>query len=173
MLKRKALPVLAVLVLVAVLAGCFGRRDTSQNASLQNEFVLDAVITCQGVEAKAQVSKSGEGYQVKLTEPESLKGMEFDYDGEKVTVSYLGLSVGVDKNTVLTSFATSLIASVNHALIGSGTDVKNDGDNFVISGKTESGNYQLEASRKDGTPVSLKLPDLGLTCVFSKAEKGK
>ena len=170
MLRKKVLPVLAVLALVAVLVGCFNRGNTAQNAALQNEFSLIASISYQGIQAKGTVSKAGECYQLQITEPEALSGMGFEYDGEKVNVSYLGLSVGVDKNTILTSAAASIVSSFNHALIGSGTNVKNDGDNFVITGKTESGAYKLTASRMDGTPVSLELPDSKLSCAISKPE---
>ena len=97
MLRKKILPVLAVLALVAVLVGCFSQQNTAQNAALQNEFSLVASISYQGIQAKGTVSKAGESYQLQITEPEALSGMGFEYDGEKVNVSYLGLSVDVYK----------------------------------------------------------------------------
>ena len=63
-----------------------------------------------------------------------------------------------------------MIQAVNHALLGADTTIKEKGEQYVIQGNTENGEYKLVVEQKTGLPVSLELKAMDLQCTFEPIE---
>ncbi|WP_069986951.1 hypothetical protein [Massilioclostridium coli] len=158
-------------IIVVFLVGCIGRTVNQVTTPLKTDFSLKTTMSYQDWETEGILSKTGGTYHIMLTSPESVDGMEFIYDGDKVTVSYLGLSVDVTKDsTLLNSVSSGMIQAVNHALLGADTTIKEKGEQYVIQGNTENGEYKLVVEQKTGLPVSLELKAMDLQCTFEPIE---
>lgn len=170
-MPRKLLPIVGFLLLICLFVGCMKQNKTEQRAQIQTDFSLGIDASCDGWEAKGTLQKSGEDYVVTLTEPAILNGMKFEFDGQKTTISYLGLSVDVNnQNTLMNAFSTSLIQALQHALLGGNTTVTQQGDTVTVSGMIESGTYELHIDGNTGLPSSLSIPKCKLECTFSPIE---
>lgn len=139
------------------------------SSSLSRGFDAKATIKMGDIEAEADINRTKEGVcTVQLTSPKGLSGMTFSFDQKNVTVSYMGLSLELDNDSVLTSSMTkAVVASINMAAEPHGVSMALEGEALVIKGTTESGDFTLKLDRSNYSVLTLSIPNLDLECNFN------
>ena len=139
------------------------------SSSLRRGFDAKATIKMGDIEAEADINRTKEGIcTVRLTNPKGLSGMTFSFDQQNVTVSYLGLNLQLDSESVLTSsMAKAVAASINKAAEPYGISMSLEGDILSIKGTTDSGDFTLKLAHSDYSVLSLSIPNLDLECNFN------
>ena len=176
-MKRSLQIIGACLALSFMLSGCGGAggRQPSENeqqkvaSNLNRGFDAKATIKMGDIEAEADINRTKEGVcTVELTSPKGLSGMTFSFDQQNVTVSYMGLSLELDNDSVLTSSMTkAVVASINMAAEPHGVSMAVEGEALVIKGTTESGDFTLKLDRSNYSVLTLSIPNLDLECNFN------
>lgn len=176
-MKRPLQIIGACLALSLMLSGCGGAggRQPSENeqqkvsSNLNRGFDAKATIKMGDIEAEADINRTKEGVcTVELTSPKGLSGMTFSFDQQNVTVSYMGLSLELDNDSVLTSSMTkAVVASINMAAEPHGVSMAVEGEALVIKGATESGDFTLKLDRSNYSVLTLSIPNLDLECNFN------
>lgn len=149
-----------------VLAGC-GQKNTV--APISEGFSCTADIQVGEKNYTAKILASGGGvFSAELTKPKSVKGLKFLFDGEEITVSYLGLKYTPENLPIDTGFAVVLkdvLSSVNNAAEQA---VYKDGS-YVVEGSANGTDYSFYVTEA-GYPVKLTAPSLDLMVIFSDVQ---
>lgn len=150
-----------------------GSRETPQTgedvaAQLSQPFDAKATIRMEDLVLTADVNRTAPGQLcLAVSEPASLSGMQFAYDGEEITVSYRGLSVRLDDDSILvTSLVKIIVSAIDKASSPSGVNVAVEGDALVVSGESDSGQFDIRLDKANGSIASLHLPELDFECRF-------
>ena len=99
--------------------------------------------------------------------------MKFQYNGNDIEISYLGMSVKMDDDSMLANaMASAIVKAVDTAARGSGITMKNSGKAILMKGENENGSFELTFDRENGSLLSLNVPALDLECTFGKADEG-
>ena len=171
-------------VLIILLAGAslflFGRfffAGSSPSPGDLREALLDfrckAAITYNGLEAEADLVRSADGSaQVTLTSPETLRGLQFDFAEDGVSLNFKGLRLEVDPSSFLaSSMASALTDAVETVLRGEIESASTHDGRQLLTARGETGSFTLTLDADTGAPVSLEIPALELDCTFSDYAK--
>lgn len=104
---------------------------------------------------------------LEFAEPETLAGLSAEWDGEKVTLKYWGLSYDMDPDTLPESaLGEGLIAAFDAALRGEGERQEADGK-VTVTGLSGDTAYTYVYDTETGVPLSLTVPSVPLSVTFS------
>lgn len=137
-------------------------------SQLSQPFDAKATIRMEDLVLTADINRTAPGQlTLAVTEPAALSGMQFAYDGTDITVSYLGLSVRLNDDSVLvTSLVRMIVDAIDKASSQSGVNVSIDGETLLVSGESASGDFDIRLNPEDGSIASLHLPELDFECRF-------
>ncbi len=174
-MRRKWAVLTAVMILLWSTAifftGCVKKEAPSQELqqNISQPFTAKATIRLENMTLMADVNKtSPQKFTLKVSEPKSLEGLTFDYDGERIGVAFKGMSVDVADDSLTAKFMANLILkSINAASEESGVTVTQQDDGLLIKGKQDSGEFEILLDRNNGSILKVNLPELDLECSFS------
>ncbi len=154
--------VLALLFIIFILAGC-GR--TKQVASTLDGISFDADIEYKDYECECFVKAYGGGlFSCTVKEPETIAGTTVEYNGDELTVTYMGLNI-----TPQSPFPCENISDILNSIItkaSAANTAEKRGDEYIVEGK--SGKYDYTITVTDaGLPIRLKCQEADLTVDFS------
>ena len=120
--------VIIAVVIVALLMGVFWACSRNGNSNdivpldLEQGFTAKANIHFGEIEATADINRIGDGVcNITLISPKALNGMNFQYNGSDIQISYLGMSIKTDDDSLLANAMTSaIVKAVDTAARGSG-----------------------------------------------------
>lgn len=137
--------------------------------SLREPFESTIVIDYGDFSAAGYFSRKPPGYcLLEFSEPEELAGLRAEIDGETGTISYKGVSITIDPDTIPGSAALKLISSaVDQAVRGQGIRVSYEADALNISGEGTSGSFILKVDAKNGNILKLSSPENKLDVRFT------
>lgn len=166
--------VMIAVVILAVLMGVFGAcsRNGSSNdivpPNLEQGFTAKANIHFGEIEATADINRIGDGVcNITLISPKALNGMNFQYNGSDIQISYLGMSIKTDDDSLLANAMTSaIVKAVDTAARGSGISMKKSGKTVVLKGENDNGNFELQVDKNTGSLLKLTIPEMDLECTF-------
>lgn len=135
---------------------------------MTKSFTAKADIHFGDIEATATINRVGDGVcEVTLISPEALNGMKFQYVGSTVTVSYLGMSVELDDDSLLANaMASAIVKAVDMAARDQGITMKKSGKTIIMKGENDSGEFELRLDRETGSLLELSIPSMDLECTF-------
>ncbi len=166
-----AIVLLVFIAIFAITTFIKPQKDAQRQISttLHKPFDAKATIKMKDLVMEADINKTDIGAcTIAITDPKQLKDMKFQYDGEDVKVSYKGLGVKLNENSKLVSSLASIIVnSIDKAASSSGVDVKIDGKTLIVSGKSDSGKFNIVLDKTTGAIMSLSLPELDFECNFT------
>lgn len=138
------------------------------STNLHKSFDAQATIKMKDLIMEADINKTDIGAcTIKVKEPKTLKGMEFQYNGNDIVVSYRGLSVKLDENSKLvSSVAAAIVNSIDTAASPSGIHVEMEKGALILTGDSDSGEFKIVLDKKTGNMLSLDIPQLDLECNF-------
>lgn len=161
--------IIALITVVALLEIYPNNNSLLNNTKtpIATDFSVGIELTYDDWYAKGTLTKSSEEYIISLDEPEEVEGMAFIYDGSKVSINYMGLSTELsDDSLLLNSVSSSIIESINHAMAGKNISVEEVEENYIVKGKIDKGNYEIEVEQSTGIPLSLEINKMNLACTF-------
>ena len=169
---------IAGLVLAGILLIlCFACSKKSENdaippADMTKSFTAKADIHFGDVAATATINRIGDGVcDVTLISPQALNGMKFQYNGDQITVSYTGMSVELDDDSLLANaMATAIVKAVDMAARDQGITMKKSGKTIIMKGENDSGEFELRLDKETGSLLELKIPSMDLECTFGADE---
>ena len=164
--------VMAVLCgVVFLFSGCSKKETPSQEMqqSISQPFTAKATIRLENMTLTADVNKtSPQKFTLKVSEPKSLEGLTFDYDGERIGISFRGMSVDIADDSLTAKFMANLILkSINAASAESGVTVTQQDDGLLIQGENENEDFEILLDRQNGSIIKVSMPEMDLECSFS------
>lgn len=154
--------IILIFLCVLMLAGC-GKR---QSEPLASGISFDAAVSYGKYDCRCNIELSGGGvFFSKITEPSTIAGTEILYDGENVTITFMGLSMSPElplPNETLDGILSAILQSVSS---GGKTATQTD-DGFIIENKIAGYDYILTLT-ESGLPLSLSVPRSDFTAEFS------
>jgi|GEM_PF-3592388 hypothetical protein len=162
----------ALLFIILILVLCLSCSRPSAPASGKPDIPADisvsANIDYKGKNYKANIVKTASTYAVEITDPPTLKGLKWSFDGVNTEISYKGIKTDLgDKSLLSGAISNAVIGAINNAAGDSGVKVAAGGNSYSISGKTESGNYVLSVDKTTGEIKKLEIPDIDFSALFS------
>ncbi len=130
---------------------------------MQTALTLDAALCCRGSRYVCRVTAGGGAFCATLREPASLAGLTARWDGQDLTLSYLGLTYRPTLPDTL--FADTL--QLLRGALSSAPQAQREGDR--LTGRTGGFAYTLELTA-DGLPTKLEIPGADLTAEFSDVQ---
>lgn len=167
---RRGLLALLALTLCAGVAACAagGRGGGGAETPVTTGFECDADVTYRDMQVKGHLTRLTTGtLTLDIDEPETLKGMTMQWDGETVSVKMYGLSFGLDPAAVPeTALGRSLLAALDAALhpSGEGTVTENG---LVTNGQAAGGTFTITSDPETGSLLSLEIPSAQLKATFT------
>ncbi len=154
---------------VIVLAGCNRKKSAAEPVSV--DFICDFHAQYNDLSAKGVLTRRTAGtLLLEFSEPETLAGLSAEWDGETVTLQYMGLSYDIDPDTLPESaLGEGLIAAFDAALRGEGARQETDG-RVTVTGLSGNAEYAYVYDAETGTPLSLSVPSLPLTVTFTNVQ---
>ena len=179
-MKYRALLFSRATAALAVLAGCplaggKGEEKQAQAAKAKMEQNIQAGYTAsmdiqyQDIEATAVIDQSSPGdYVITFQSPEAMNGMEFATKGEKITLSYRGLSASFTTDDFFNSaIAKQLIRTMNAVTSKEGLSLSMEEQALLIEGALDTGDFTLKIDRENGNFLHLSIPSEGLEVNFT------
>ena len=161
-MKQWVMPLIAVLSVALLLAGCGAPQTASP--------VTDG-FTCRAAMQYREMAVEGEltcttdgGASLSFTLPKSLQGITLGWDGGAMTMELGGMSLAVPPDKVPESALIRCLLSVLTAPHPTGT-LTDEG--YVMEGEAEGVAYTLVCDPTSGLPLSLTVPDQELEAVFT------
>ncbi len=143
-------------------------EGTSLPSTALQPFESSAQFTYDDFSFDAVVKRNALGSCViTITSPKAIEGMTFTYQGDQLTVEYLGLSVDIDPNTALSQAAVSAVVKALDAMTRqNGIHVSFEDSKFLVNGETENGDFTLILDEKSGNFLSLEIPEIPMSVTF-------
>ncbi|NMA79468.1 MAG: hypothetical protein GX967_02335 [Clostridiales bacterium] len=166
-LRKITICILLIVLSLSILTSCKG-KDSPTPPDLNRGFTCNADINYGDLSATAEIKRTGAGvWDLKFTSPKNLKDISLSYSEGDVKVGYKGFSFSISESALpIKAIASSIIGAIDNAATQSGIDVKSSGDDFIINGKTDVGNYILTINPEDDTVISVSIPDIDLLVTF-------
>lgn len=151
-----------------ILTGCSRKQPTEPVAV---DFVCEFQAQYNDLTATGTLTRRTAGtLLLQFSKPETLAGLSAEWNGEKVTLKYGGLSYDVDPDKLPESaLGEGLITAFDAALRGDGERQEADGK-VTVSGLSGNAQYTYVYDASTGMPLSLSIPSLPLTVTFSNTQ---
>lgn len=154
-----------IFILVMVLCGCSEKRKITPQVK-NISFVAQITRYNEKISLETTVDSKGNMKAIVL-KPDDFKGLQFNFQGDKVTAQFLGLTYTPKTGELSVNHAAKIIYDAfRDAEKHSKISVK-DGENCEIEGDTEDMPYILKFSPA-GLPLSLELENDDFKAVFSE-----
>lgn len=153
------------LPLLILFAGC---RPPKPTEPIATDFVCEFRAEYNDLTATGTLTRRTAGtLLLEFSEPETLDGLSAEWDGEKVTLRYLGLSYNVDPAKLPeNALGEGLLSAFDATFRGEGERSETDGK-ITVNGLSGSAQYAYVYDAKSGAPLSLTIPSIPLTVTFS------
>ncbi len=153
------------LLLIPVL--CTACAKSKPAEPITTDFVCEFRAQYQNLTAAGKLTRhSADALLLEFTEPETLNGLSAEWNGEDVTLRYLGLSYAVDTSSLPEqALGEQLLHAFNSVLSGEGNQTQKDGRVTVVNLLADH-TYTYVYDAKTGAPVSLSAPSIPLSVVF-------
>lgn len=149
-------------LIIFILAGCKAEKQTAVQLF---GLSFDCKASYNGGTVAGNIKAYGGGvFSFTLSEPQLISGTEVKYDGETVTINYLGLSYS--PQLPLPADDTNTVLNTVIATAAGGKTAKLCEDKYILEDKAGDLAYTLTVT-ESGLPLSLSVPDAGLSAEFS------
>ena len=156
-----------LLVMIFILGGCsIPVKDTPPLPDLN--FSGNMSVTYNDFNLVCKIdNKLATGCTVTVVEPELISGLKMTVNEGDCTFSMGDISYGIDSSFLKkTEFASKLTETFDQILITTNVHKLENG-NWLYSGSTSSGKFNLVQDSLTGYPISVTIPDADLYIKFS------
>ena len=147
---------------------CVGCRRQQAAEPIAVDFICSFRAQYNDLTAVGTLTRRTAGtLLLKFSEPETLNGLSAEWDGEKVTLRYLGLSYNVDPAKLPeNALGEGLLSAFDATFRGEGERSETDGK-ITVNGLSGNAQYTYVYDAKSGAPLSLTIPNIPLTVTFT------
>lgn len=168
--RRLILPLCLMLILsLLMMPGC--KQAASKGQPAVTGFECDADVNYKDMNVKGHLKRQAEGtLTMEVTEPETLKGLSMEWNGETISIKLYGFSFGVNPEQIPESaLGKSILNTLDDALKAKDTAsaAKGEDGTAKLEGDSENGAFELYFDPSSGALLELKIPDLDLDAKFS------
>ena len=159
-MRKLSLLVVIFLFCLLFLSGCKKNSLGINDDYFEKKQRFSVVADCKQNDAGYKMKIEKNGNQIKFTyiSGEYANGLSFLFDAETESVSYYGLEIAKDNETL---FKATTPAAISKAIQDY---VSKPGEN--VEGMTEYGKYSATIDRASGLPKALNLPNHKFNCTF-------
>lgn len=166
MVKKILASLFIFFVSAIMLTGCnLDKKNNSQlksDASIQSTkpFNTQAKIEYGTLNANLNINKDKEQkYDIEFTSPETLSGMAFSVDGNRIKISYRDINMEMTTDEFFdSSVIKMLVSSLNKVTSQNGVDISINSDCITIGGSLDNGNFELILNKESMDMLSLNIP---------------
>lgn len=145
---------------------CIACRPIQPSDPLSVDFSCDFRAEYQSLTVAGTLTRHTAGtLQLTFTEPETLRDVSADWNGENVSLRYMGLSFSADALPER-ALGDQLIHAFDAAFSGEGEREQND-ETVTLNGTSSGKPFTYIYDSESGKPLSLSVPSLPLTVTFS------
>lgn len=175
-MARKIFSALALFFAVTItFTGCNllgdDKEELKSEASIQSTqpFNTEAKIEYGTLNAVVNIAKDKEQkYDIEFTSPETLEGMSFSVNGNKVMLSYKDINMEMTTDEFFnSSIVKMLISSLNKVTSQNGVDIDINDTNITITGTLENGNFELILNKDNMDMLNLNIPSQDFKLEFN------
>ena len=166
MLLKKSVCLLLALLLIPFFGSCKKQKNIVPAPDF-NAFEMTADIQYGDMKLEAALTRRAMNlYRLSFTAPVELKGFTVDYDGEELSIAYMGLSFKTYPAALPDqSVFTGLFSVFNRISLGDSLNIKDTAQGQTLSGQSDSGAFTVTLN-DDGLPKEISMPDIDLTAVI-------
>ncbi|HHV50496.1 MAG TPA: hypothetical protein GXX54_02160 [Clostridiales bacterium] len=163
---RRVLSLTLCLLVVLSFAACSKKGKAEKPVT--TGFSCDVEASYDDMNVKGRLTRSSAGtLTFEVTEPESLKGLSMQLNGDSISIKLFGLSFDVKpENIPQTALGKSMLSALDSAL-----DAKDQGEiteeGLVTKGSTPAGDFEIVSDPKTGNLLKLRIPSANLAATFS------
>ncbi len=156
---------------LSLLLLCTGCRPKQTAEPVAVDFTCEFRAQYNDLTATGTLTRRTAGtLLLEFSEPETLNGLSAEWDGEKVTLKYLGLSYDVDPHKLPeNALGEGLLSAFDTALRGEGERKEADGK-VTLNGLSGTSTYTYVYDATSGAPLSLVIPSIPLTVTFTNVQ---
>lgn len=155
---------LVLTVAVSVLFASCGKETAIAPKTTGISFTADLEFFENKYEAAVTVKPDGNA-EVKVTSPDTLKGLEFDFSGKAVTAKYLGLEYKYNTDEQPSVAAAAYLYEVLKDVSEKGRQITLEDGRFYADGRTENIKYRMYFGAT-GLPISASDEDNNFVITF-------
>ena len=144
-----------------------GKKDKAEREIYTNiPFTCTADINYDTLSLQGKLTyRNAAGATLEILSPDSLSGLIFEYNGEDISASYNSISFPLGSlGSSLPSAARLIFSSLVYA--SSHSETMDAGEQFKISGRLDSAEYQLYFNKKSGYLEKFICPSLKFEAKF-------
>lgn len=165
---RRRLATVLCLLIPLVCTACHKPKPADP---LTTDFVCEFRAQYNNMTAAGTLTRrTADTLRLDFSEPQTLSGLSAEWNGDAVTLQYLGLSYTVDSAKLPEqALGEQLLQAFNAALHGEGERTEKDGQ-ITVTGLAGDLPYTYVYDSQSGAPLSLTVPALPLSVTFSNVK---
>jgi len=172
-MKKLISLILGLTALVAFTACSGVMKVNPDNLNLNKAYEFKADITFSDFTAKAELKRKNENsWEIALLEPYALNGLVYTYQGGRITAEFGGLVGDFSGNAQSDAIYKLIADAFENAFCGTGgkREAVATKTEYRVSGKVNDYAYELTFDKKSKVPLSISIPDIGMSAQFSEAD---
>lgn len=164
---------MVILLMLAFAVSC--SRKGKYSVIPSQSFTCTVSMKYDGMDIKADVEYlSSESCTITITEPSSLNGVGIDWEGGRLSVSYLGMSFDVDRQDIPeTAFVPHIMKAIEVIVSSEQLELTEDetGEICLYEGICDEGSFIAQIDNETGAIRSIKIPTYELEIAFSNFQR--
>lgn len=171
---RRAFVIFVGCVLIGLSACGTASGGSSSSNPVVSDFSCEADIRYQDMNLKGTLSRTTAGtLAMTFSEPETLKGITAEWNGETVSASLYGLSFDLSPDTLPTGALGKVLTDALDAALRAPGDGTLTEDGLRWEGTGQNGTITILSDPDDGSLLSMEVPSIPLTASFSDFTKSE
>ncbi|MCH5348023.1 MAG: hypothetical protein J1E40_01745 [Oscillospiraceae bacterium] len=164
----RGIVIISILLVISVLF-CTGCKDGGilvKSPDLNVPFQSDVKVQAGELEFEGTVKRYGMGiWNMAVTAPETLEGLNISYNDEGVTAELDGLTMEIAMEDINSGAVFAQIFKAVDSAAAAGTLSCTDSeDGKIFSGEFSGGTYKLIFEPQSLTPTAVEIPSAGIFC---------
>lgn len=163
-------------IFACICSGCAEKSQSNSPAAspqkiaetLNASYTSTMEIAYHDIKAVATLDQQFPGnYKLSFTEPEVMNGMILETEGQTVNITYRGLSARFTTDQFFNStMAKTVITTLNNVTAQDGLEFTMEDNSLAITGKGNTGDFQLIIDPQNGNLMKLNIPEQELSINF-------
>lgn len=158
--------------LVLFLSACRSGGGDAPPDPITTDFSCEADIQYRDMQVKGTLSRSSAGtLSLTFSEPDTLKGITAQWNGDTVKASLYGLSFDLSPDTLPAGALGSVLTDALDAVLRTPAAGTLTEEGFCWEGSGQNGSIEVLSDPEDGSLLSLEIPSVPLTASFEGFKK--
>lgn len=169
---RRAFIIFASCALLGLCACGSAGGGSSSSDPVVSDFSCEADIHYQDMTLKGTLTRTTAGtLSMTFSEPDTLKGVTAEWNGETVRASLYGLSFDLSPSTLPAGALGKVLTDALDAALRSPKDGALTEEGWRWEGTGQNGTVTILSDPDDGSLLSMEVPSVPLTASFSSFKK--